>query len=353
MMDFLQSGRALISIPPEAFGTSNPASAAFEISETLIRLLDNDAAWAVRTVLEGCRETGTSVTGMMRPEICADPAVLNWVEERAGAFTEHICLSTGRTLKLIAGKRNYAFIYGTSLNTNHQAFHALCRRAPEMVGQVEAQINTAFRLGKTSVFAPPTVLMQPPERSFEIQQPLILEWWMTRDGTSETQPINKLNHFEYLPDRSVSHVNVITVNSSALNCNHFLKFLARKLHHALYYDELTLLQIPDEAIENIDGWAANLTRLLRQSGFKLPFLRTQAILLANERLLPWLLSQDGPRLDLTLHHTQPLWLYGFIDPSRMTNLCLLADRTELNDEIYEEFSTAILPVRPQIVWNRD
>ncbi|SFU46717.1 hypothetical protein SAMN02799631_00775 [Methylobacterium sp. 174MFSha1.1] len=173
---------------------------------------------------------------------------------------------------------------------------------------------------------------------------------MTRSGQSELRAIEEADDVSFLKRDRAQTITYVGANSTALHSSAYVKLLARRLHHAFYYDELAILEIPPGAQEDRSGWASTLAGLLRSQGFKLPFLRTKSVLLAEGDILPWLLEQQGCDVELLCHFTDPIDRLFFPGPRAPKSIDIVADRSLLDREVYEDFLSTALTFRPLIHW---
>jgi hypothetical protein len=147
----------LVSVPPwELAGLDIPASLFGR--ETLQGAELSPRLAAALQLIDRSRPAGSPLRFVARPEIFTDGATLDWLKARIGDVEDHLALSDGSSVKLLPGLRNHVFFYGLGRRADSEALARLERRAPEVLAQVETQVNTAlaFRWNAREI-APPTI----------------------------------------------------------------------------------------------------------------------------------------------------------------------------------------------------
>ena len=118
-----------------------------------------ELADGLRLVLAACAAVGTAVTVVVRPEIFTHGSSLAWLRERVSDARHHLCFSDGEAVRVIPGLENHVFFYHAGAARSTAGLLVLRRRAPELLGLIRSQINTAYILQEKAAARPTTKLL--------------------------------------------------------------------------------------------------------------------------------------------------------------------------------------------------
>jgi hypothetical protein len=150
-----------VSLPARELGPVVLPGSLFEAGQLADAPVSPELALALRLVAEACARRGSRLVCLARPEIFVGPAAQAWLAERLGGIANHLCLSDGATIRVVAGLHNHVFLYRPGLRASAEAFRQLARRAPELLAGMASQVNTAFRVPLGAGARPPSLLLLP------------------------------------------------------------------------------------------------------------------------------------------------------------------------------------------------
>jgi hypothetical protein len=141
-------------LPSSFFGINELAAA--QLSPELRLALDLLAAQAERHKID--------LRIVARPEIFTNGETLAWLGRETTGAKDHLCISDGSAIRVIPGLPTHVFFYRLGSCDGAASLRNLTRRAPELLGQIGSQVNTAVAFaGGTgqSWRRPPTIILQP------------------------------------------------------------------------------------------------------------------------------------------------------------------------------------------------
>jgi hypothetical protein len=116
---------------------------------------------ALTTIKQFCATNRLVPRFLARPEIFTHGESLAWLRTRLGGIKDHLCLSDGHTVRPIPSMRNHLFLYRLASHESTQALNRLHHRAPDLLGSLTSQINTAMVFGQNAgASSPPSILLQ-------------------------------------------------------------------------------------------------------------------------------------------------------------------------------------------------
>ena len=136
----------VLSVPARGLALADVPGSVFDAEALLAMPLAPDLRRAVGLALRAHGGAGVPVRCVVRPEIFTHGRSLAWLKEKLGPVTDHLNLSDGTAVKLIPGLRNHMFTYGLHAQGHAQEFKKLLRRAPELLGQIQSQVNSFHRV---------------------------------------------------------------------------------------------------------------------------------------------------------------------------------------------------------------
>jgi hypothetical protein len=101
---------------------------------------------ALRLVLAGAEAARAPLRFIARPEMFTHGAARAWLDARLGGATHHVALTDGLALRPLAGLSNHLFFYPRGNPEADQALRSLLLRAPELLEQLDGQVNGALSL---------------------------------------------------------------------------------------------------------------------------------------------------------------------------------------------------------------
>ena len=140
-------GPLAVSLPVRELGRTPLPGSVFGAAALVEAPLSEPLRRALALVSSAARRGGAELLFVARPEIFIYGEGLTWLRATLGPARRHLSLSDGTAVKLIPGLSNHVFFYGLSRRDDSGALRQLMRRAPELLGQFDSQLNTALFLG--------------------------------------------------------------------------------------------------------------------------------------------------------------------------------------------------------------
>ncbi len=297
-----------------------------------------ELADGLRLVLAACAAAGTPVTVVVRPEMFTHGSSLAWLRERVGDARHHLCFSDGEAVRVIPGLENHVFFYRAGAARSAAALLLLRRRAPELLGLIRSQINTAYILQEDQPAARPvTTLLAPGERGTDAAEdaaaPRLLGFFTShgpvlRDAAAMAQQdgarpgrIGKLDSMTY-----------VALNGTALGNAAFVTGLGNLLVGA-YVDtgRGLVLQVPacDKAPVQPEDGIAYLLEALRRYSPNLPSGLPPNVFLhaSGDAALPAALFAGSSRM--VAHESSAFWRLPRPFYGPFGELTLLRDRLSI------------------------
>lgn len=158
----LLTGKGLIvSLPARELADFRPSGSVFEEGELRKAVLSEELMAALAAVKQLCTSRKLPLRFLARPEIFTHGDSLAWLRARLGSIKDHLCISDGHAVRLIPSLRNHLFLYRLGCYESAVALHRLNHCAPELLGAMSSQVNTAMVFGrKAKGSSPPSVLLQ-------------------------------------------------------------------------------------------------------------------------------------------------------------------------------------------------
>jgi hypothetical protein len=235
---------------------------------------------------------------------------LAWLTEKIGDVTDHLYFSDGHTLKLIPNLRNHMFTYGLQSQENRDAFLRLMRWAPELLGQVEVQINSFHRVSTSSHLWEPLsealLALEPTPVGIVWGYGFYLNPHSAQDSCNQSVSWGELASSS-LPE--FERCTYLTLTECAMQQAGFVRMLAARIERA-YFDpgECLLLRLPPGKLELSRRLTAALQAIL-DTGVLLPRTKARNILWLSGDLPEAALKAWGSRLSLILPQSSDFWRF--------------------------------------------
>jgi len=273
-------------------------------------LLAPDLRMAVDLVLSTYADRAAPMRCVVRPEIFTHGKALDWLREKLGDVTDHINISDGTTIKLIPGVRNHLFTYGLHSHRRHLDFKKLMRRAPELLGQCQSQLNSFHRIVSQGLAVEPAATLILPATPV----PATTVWFYgfyLNPHSCEDSAEHMLNWGEFEGPKLVDfdRVTYIPLTESAARDASFQRLVAETIANT-YFDPKSclLIRLPLAGTELTARMRVGLEGI-RTAGLNLPQARSKNIFLLGEDLSEDSLASLESRLSFVLHQTFEYWRY--------------------------------------------
>lgn len=266
---------------------------------------------ALLLVLHACRQRGVPVRVVARPEIFTHGEAERWVRERLGAIAEHLCISDGSTIKTLPGCRTHVFFHHLGSLDNWVALRQLSTRAPELMGGVASQVNTALPLGRGALRVRPEPLYLTASLAVPRPAARLLAFFLNRDSPEDSA--NRIEQRgEVAPAEVAPHEEVLylPLSETALHDRGFARLVGGIVAETFYRPQrLLVLRLPPvEAAP--PPLAARLQALLpglREGGVTIPRACPPNLLFATADLAEDSALLTGRRWTMLFHNSFDFW----------------------------------------------
>ena len=232
----LTSGNGLVvSLPARELASFRPSGSVFEEGELRKAVFSEELSCALAAIKQLCASRKLPLRFLARPEIFTHGDLLTWLSVRLEGIKDHLCVSDGHTVRPIPSMRNHLFLYRTSSYANCRAFQRLNQCAPELLGSMTSQVNTALVFGQGAKSASPSsVLLQVGQRQRAGVASARYHAYMThpdievsvaRTLASNVSPVTAL--------RSARRVMYVPMTTSACHDQEFSKVVAEQVSACL------------------------------------------------------------------------------------------------------------------------
>ena len=158
----LKSNRAVISVPGNELRNANVPGSLFDAEQLQQMPISEELLRAYKIVSTLCNDP----LCVVRPEIFAHGKARTWIDTKLRGVRDHICLSDGTAVKLMAGLENHVFFYQPGQRRGSAGLKNLLTWVPETFSHIRSQINTFQGVVLNGrLVQPPTVLSLPKARS--------------------------------------------------------------------------------------------------------------------------------------------------------------------------------------------
>jgi hypothetical protein len=300
----------VLSVPARGLALADVPGSVFDAEALLAMPLAPDLRRAVGLALRAHGGAGVPVRCVVRPEIFTHGRSLAWLKEKLGPVTDHLNLSDGTAVKLIPGLRNHMFTYGLHAQGHAQEFKKLLRRAPELLGQIQSQVNSFHRVVTQGMAIEPKATLLSAAAP-EPAAPVSFHGFYMNPHSSEDSAENMLSWGEREGPKlaGFDHVTYIPLTECAARDAGFQRMVAEAVAETFFHPKVCLLirvpaglaELPDRLRVGIDG--------IRTAGLHLPQARAKNIFLVDNDLPEAALTGLGSRLSLVLHQSFEYWCY--------------------------------------------
>ncbi len=326
--------RLILSLPAVEISPLRLPSSFFGINDLAALPLSPALRLALDLVTAEAGRRGTDLRIVARPEIFTNGETLAWLARETTGATDHLCISDGAAIRVLPGLQTHVFFH--RLGTSHGAadLRDLTRRAPELVGQIGSQINTAIAFAAAagqSWHRPPTIILQPPPAHAPPDAALLPLYLGARTIEENTARILASPEFALA---SISSLTYLAISGAGWARGAIAAAAADVIVRAYLNPNagvIILLPPAEPAIAPAAALAARLASFLhtlRQTGIRFPravppniALATAPLPLAQLETLP---SRPTMLIDAAFdawHHN-----HGFYE--RFSHLTLLLERAE-------------------------
>ena len=350
----------VISMPARELSDPAIPGSVFDVAELDVIGLSPDLRLAVDLIAGAYHGVDAPIRCVVRPEIFTHGASLAWLKNQLGKATDHICLSDGTSVKLIPHLRNHLFTYGLHAQRHQLEFKKLMRRAPELLGQYDSQVNSFHRIAADGLAVEPTphlVMPSAPRRgeaawfydfylnphSAEDSAERMLDW-----GTLQAPPLAEYREITYIP-----------LTECVMKDASFQRVVTEMIASTFFEPKnCLLLRLPPG--EDLRERMRLTIEGLRSAGLRLPQARSSNIFLVGDDLPEETLKTLGSRLSLMLHQTFDYWRYTRAVYGSAAKIVVILDADwkrpsdaakKLLREAFGQAPRFLLPVRaPEIEW---
>jgi hypothetical protein len=302
----------VISLPARELAKFDIPSSVFDLTPALRSAMAPDLRRALELV---CQEYGGGVQApircVARPEMFTHGASLGWLKEKLGASPEHISLSDGSAVKLLPTFRNHVFTYGLQSQRRNLEFKSLMRRAPEILGQCESQINSYHRVASQGLAAEPTPNLLMSAEPAASDSPWFYGFYLNPHSVEDsTERMLSWGDLEGPRLADFREITYIPLTECAARDVSFQRMLA-ELMVSIYFDKrkCLLIRLPLPGLELTERLRIALEGI-RGAAAHLPQARSKNIFLLADDMPDAALEQIDSRLKVILHQTFEFWRYS-------------------------------------------
>jgi hypothetical protein len=300
----------VVSVPAPALGNGPLPGSVFPLSTLRKLQVAPELQLAVDVMAARCPRGGADLLCIARPEMFTHGQSLAWLKQQIGDVSDHLFFSDGHTLKLVPGLRNHVFTYGLQSRDNRDAFRRLMRWAPELLGQVEVQVNSFHRLTNDSGLSEPFPLallaVEPTPVGMVWLYGLYLNPHSVEDSANQMLSWGELAGATLPPFERYSYV---AVTDAALQQAGFIRMLAARIERA-YFDPGAgiLIRLPAGSDELKSRLTVTLQAVIN-TGVRLPRTRAKNIFFLSGDLSEATLKALGTRLSFVWHQSGDFWRF--------------------------------------------
>jgi hypothetical protein len=207
--------------------------------------------------------------------------------------------------------RNHVFTYGLQSQRRNSDFKSLMRRAPELLGQCETQINTFHRVASQGLAAEPTptLIMSPAPKCSDTP-------WFYGLYVNPHSAEDSIEHMlgwadlEGPPLADFKDIMYIPLTECAAKDSGFQRMLAEMIV-SIYFErrKCLLIRLPLPGFELTERLRIALDGL-RATGVQLPQARSKNIFFVSDDMPDAALQNFGGRLTMIMHQTFEFWRYS-------------------------------------------
>jgi hypothetical protein len=273
-MTLFRSSRLLISLPAAEIAALDLPGSLMTAEQVLVLPVSRTLACALALVQSICHTRGIETRYLARPEIFTHGVPAAWLSKRLAGFTEHLCITDASTVKHVDFCRTHMFLYRLAQQDSYLSFARLCRRAPELLAQVQSQVNTCFAWGEASQRTQPSpvylhAVSLPPAPAPPLLYPFVFRPYQFEETAQRILAATPLA----ISQRPAGAQTVyLPLTETALHDPAFARAAAHRIREAFQHsDTLLLLRLPnDQPGETLASRIGVALKALATSGVVLP-----------------------------------------------------------------------------------
>ncbi len=327
-MTLFTGPRLLISLPGVEVDRIDLPGSVVGPNEVLAAALSDDLRSAVQLVCAEAARRGLTIQCIARPELLTAATAKRQFRARMKGASQHLCLSDGSTVKLLAGTQTHVFFYRLSVQANFLALQRLCRRAPELMAQLRSQVNSYLVLGEGAHRVRPASLFLSRMNPLEHLRCTLLPFFFNRHSAEDTA--NRIEQADPIVAEGLigfTRLQYVPMSETALSDRAFGRAVAELVLKACF-DPATLLvlRLPFDP-DGQDTLTRRMTILLpalRDGGVVIPRAGSRSILFATQDL-----EEDHPLLKrlplhILVHDSFDFWRHSSGFYARAARITVLA-----------------------------
>lgn len=322
-------GPTVISVPPRELADVVIPGSVFDVGHLLRSNLSRELRVAIELVaaIDGGGGSAPTLRCIARPEIFTHGASLAWLMTQIKGVTDHVCLSDGTALKLVPGLRNHLFTYGLQSLRRFLDFKQLTRRAPQLLGQFQSQINSFHRVVIDGVaFEPAPWILNRHEVSssepvwfhgfylnphcLEDSAELMLGW-----GTLDPPSLAEFTEIRYVP-----------LTDCAVHDEEFQQHVAEMIARAYFQANVCLLMRLSEGETDITARMRSALAGIRGARRPIPQTRANNVFFVSGDIGDDVLLQLAPRVGWWVHHSVDHWRHSSSVYAASKDITVFLDR---------------------------
>jgi hypothetical protein len=322
-------GPLVISVPARELANLNVPGSVFDIGVLRGAKISSELQVGIELIAAFDFESGASpnVRCIARPEIFTHGASLASLMKRLEGVREHICFTDGTALKLVPGLRNHLFAYGLQAHQRFVDFKKLTRRAPELLGQFNTQINSFHRVARDGVaFEPSPWLLSNANGGSEA--PAWFHEFYLNPHSVEDSAERMLGWGTLDPPSFAEYAKIqyVPLTECAAYDEQFQQLLADIIVKT-YFDPTAclLMRLPPVGTEITDTMRVMLTGI-RGAHRRLPQTRAGNIFFLSGDIDSGILAELGSRLSWCVHHSVDFWRHPVSAYAASAQIIVFLDR---------------------------
>jgi hypothetical protein len=313
-------------------------------------VMANPISLELRSALEIlCHEAsrkGVTVTCAARPELFTHGMSEAWFRERVIPPARHVCLSDGSAVKHLPGLPTYAFFYALSFNAATSALRKLASRAPELMANLQGQVNSWVTVGNgTSRVRPPPVFLS---RAMPLEHPpsTLLPFFLNRDSAEDSaNRMEQAGPVDIDTRAGATRLMYVPLTETALVCRSFACAISDLILRACFRPSMLLvLRIPGIATEepSLAQSIAIVLAAVRASGVLLPRASPPNVLFATRDLEEAHPIFDRLPLHVVVHESFDFWRYTKEFYDRADQITIVAEFRSCADEVFLPYEVSAI-----------
>jgi hypothetical protein len=286
---------------------------------------------ALEILRDEARHRAMPMTCVGRPEMFTSGMSEAWLRDRVSPLAQHVCLSDGSTVKYLPALQSHVFFYCLSFRESVTALERLCRRAPELMTEVQSQLNSCLTLGGGSHRTrPPSVYLS---RTVPLAHPpaSLLRFFLNRDSAEDSASrIEQAGPVDVDTITGFATMLYLPLTGTALGDRAFGRAVAKLILHAFFdASGLMVLRLPASAsgAPSLTYGIAALLAAVRKSGVILPRACPANIFVTARDLEEDHILFERSEFDLAVHESFDFWRHtsGFYARARQVTVLAEAD----------------------------